>query len=111
MLVSNLRHKNAMHFGDSWLRADCEEDTFRKHVKILRELPTDVDSRVANIHKRNEILKANKYHQLRIERDRANAAIATLPIAQQKNLQNLIVRQRLDLSEAMLAFARKGGVP
>ena len=55
------------------------EDQISKHVKVLRELPTDVDSRIANIHKRNEILKANKYYQLRIERDRANAAIAEPP--------------------------------
>ena len=57
-----------------------KEDKFSKHVKVLRELPTDVDSRIANIHRRNEILKANKYYQLRIERDRANAAIASLPV-------------------------------
>ena len=78
-----------------------QEDKLSKHVKILRELPTDVDSRIVNIHRRNEILKANKYHQLRIERDRANSAIATLPLAAQRNLRNLIVQQRNDLSEAM----------
>ena len=87
------------------------EDQLSKHVKVLRELPTDVDSRIANIHRRNEILKANKYYQLRIERDRANAAITSLPVTAQKNLRQLLVRQRDDLSEAMLAFASKGGVP
>ena len=87
------------------------EDQISKHVKVLRELPTDVDSRIANIHKRNEILKANKYYQLRIERDRANAAIASLPVNAQRNLKNLLIRQRNDLSESMLAFARKGAVP
>ena len=87
------------------------EDQLSKHVKVLRELPTDVDSRVANIHRRNEILKANKYYQLKIERDRANAAIASLPVNQQQNLRQLLVSQRNDLSEAMLGFARKGGVP
>ena len=101
MKYSPLRHKKRV----------LQEDKLSKHVKILRELPADVDSRIADIHKRNEILKANKYHQLRIERDRANAAIATLPVNAQRNLQNLIVRQRNDLSEAMLGFARKGGVP
>ena len=88
-----------------------QEDKLPKHVKILRELPADVDSRVVNIHRRNEILKANKYHQLKIERDRANSAIATLPLAAQRNLRNLIVQQRNDIREAMLGFARKGGVP
>ena len=101
MKYSPLKHKKRV----------LQEDQLRKHVKILRELPADVDSRVADIHKRNEVLKANKYHQLRIERDRANAALASLPVNQQKNLQNLLVRQRNDLSEAMLGFARKGGVP
>ena len=87
------------------------EDQISKHVKVLRELPTDVDSRIANIHKRNEILKANKLHQLRIERDRANAAIASLPVNAQRNLKNLLLRQRNDLSESMLPFSRKGAVP
>ena len=86
-----------------------QEHQFRKHVKILRELPTDVDGRIVNIHRRNEVLKANKYHQLRIERDRANAAITSMPIEQQRNLQNVIVKHRNDLTEAMLSFARKGG--
>ena len=88
-----------------------QEDTLRKNVKILRELPADVDSRVVNIHRRNELLKAQKYHQMRIERDRANSAIAAMPVSAQRNLRNLIVKHRNDISEAMLAFARKGGVP
>ena len=101
MKYSPLRHKKRV----------LRKDQLSKHVKVLRELPTDVDSRIANIHRRNEILKANKYYQLRIERDRANAAIASLPVAAQKNLRQLLVRQQNDLSESMLAFARKGGVP
>ena len=88
-----------------------EEHQLKKHVKILRELPADVNGRVADVHKRNEILKANKYYQLRIERDRANAAIASLPVNAQANLRQLLVGQRDDISEAMLRFARKGGVP
>ena len=101
MKYSPLKHKKRV----------LQEDTLSKHVKILREIPADVDSRIANIHKRNEMLKADKYHQLRIERDRANSAIATLPVAAQRNLQNLLARRRNDLIEAMLGFARKGGVP
>ena len=101
MKYSPLRHKKRV----------LREDQLSKHVKVLRELPTDVDSRIANIHRRNEILKANKHYQLRIERDRANAAIASLPVNAQRNLRQLLVRQRDDLSESMLAFARKGGVP
>ena len=100
MKYSPLKHKKRV----------LREDQLSKHVKVLRELPTDVDSRVANIHRRNEILKANKYHQLRMERDRANAVIASLPVSAQRNLKNLLVRQRDDLSETMLAHARKGGV-
>ena len=101
MKYSPLRHKKCV----------LKEDQLSKHVKILRDLPEDVNSRIANIHKRNEFLKANKYYQLRIERDRANAAIAGLPVNQQENLRSLLVSQRDDLSEAMLRFARKGGVP
>ena len=100
MKYSPLKHKKRV----------LKEDQLSKHVKVLRELPTDVDSRVANIHRRNEILKANKYHQLRMERDRANVTIASLPVSAQRNLKNLLVRQRDDLSETMLAHARKGGV-
>ena len=101
MKYSPLKHKKRV----------LREDQLSKHVKVLRELPTDVDSRIANIHRRNEILKANKYYQLRIERDRANAAITSLPVTAQKKLRQLLVRQRDDLSESMLSFARKGGVP
>ena len=87
------------------------EDKVSKHHKILRELPDDVDTRIANIHRRNEILKANKVYQLRIERDRANSAIATLPQNQQRNLQNMIVKPRQDIMEQMLALGKKGAVP
>jgi len=99
MKYSPLKHKKRV----------LQEHQFQKNEKILRELPTDVDSRIINIHRRNEVLKANKYHQLRIERDRANAAITSMPIEQQRNLQNVIVKHRNDLTEAMLSFARKGG--
>ena len=101
MKYSPLRHKKRV----------LREDQISKHVKVLRELPADVDSRIANIHRRNEILKANNYYQLKIERDRANAAIADLPANQQQNLRRLLVRQRNDLGKSMLDFARKGGVP
>ena len=101
MKYSPLKHKKRV----------LREDQLRKHVKIIRELSADVDSRIANIDKRNEVLKANKYYQLRIERDRANAAIACLPANAAKNLRQLLVSQRNDLSKAMLGFARKGGVP
>ena len=92
-------------------RRRLTQDNVSAHHKILRELPADVDTRIANIHRRNEILKANKVYQLRIERDRANAAIATLPQNQQRNLQNMIVKHRQDLMEQMLALGKKGAVP
>ena len=101
MKYSPLQHKKLV----------LKEDQLSKHVKFLRELPEYVNSRIANIHKRNEILKANKYYQLRIKRDRANAAIAGLPVNQQQNLRQLLVQQRDDLSEAMLSPARNGAVP
>ena len=88
-----------------------EEHHLKQHVKILRELPQDANGRVANAHHRHEILKANKMYQLRIERDRANAAIASLPVNAQANLRQLLASQRDDLNNAMLRFARKGGVP
>ena len=56
MKYSPLKHKKRV----------LREDQLSKHVKVLRELPPDVDSRIADIHRRNEILKANKYYQLRI---------------------------------------------
>ena len=87
------------------------EDKVSKHHKILRELPVDVDTRIANIHRRNEILKANKLYQLRIERDRANAALASLPANQQANLRQLMVRHRQDLMDSMVALGKKGAAP
>ena len=101
MRYSPLKHKKRVF----------KEHQLKKHVKILRELPQDANGRVANAHHRHEILKANKMYQLRIERDRANAAIASLPVNAQVNLRQLLVSQRDDISEAMLRFARKGGVP
>ena len=97
MKYSPLRHKKRV----------LKEDQISKHVKVLRELPADVDSRIANIHRRNEILKANKHYQLKIERDRANAAIANLPVNQQRNLKRLLA----SLNKDMLDLARKGAVP
>ena len=87
------------------------QDKVSAHHKILRELPADVDTRIANIHRRNEILKANKLYQLKIERDRANTALATLPANQQANLRQLMVKHRQDLTEAMLALSKKGAPP
>ena len=101
MKYSPLKHKKPV----------LEEHQLKKHVKILRELPQDANGRVANAHHRHEILKANKMYQLRIERDRANAAIASLPVNAQANLRQLLTSQRDDLTDAMLRFARKGGVP
>ena len=87
------------------------EHNVSKHHKILRELCADADSRITNIHRRNEILKANKIYQLRIERDRANAALASLPANQQANLRQLMVKHRQDLTDAMLAPSKKGVPP
>ena len=87
------------------------EDKVSKHHKILRELPADADTRIAQIHRRNEILKANRIYQLRIERDRANAALASLPAVHQANLRQLLVKHRQDLTEAMLALGKKGVPP
>ena len=87
------------------------QDKVSAHHKILRELPADVDTRIANIHRRNEILKANKLYQLKIERDRANAALTTMPANQQANMRQLMVKHRQDLTEAMLALGKKGAAP
>ena len=87
------------------------EDKVSKHHKILRELPADVHTRIANIHRRNEILRANRVYQLRIEHQRASAALASLPANQQANLRQLILRQRQDLMDAMLALGKKGAPP
>ena len=80
------------------------QDRISKHVKVLRELPADVESRTANVHKRNEILKANKRYQLEIERRRAHSALQTLPVNQQVNLRQHLVSINADLA----ALTRKG---
>lgn len=87
------------------------EDKVSKHHKILRELPADVDTRIANIHRRNEILKANKLYQLKIERDRSDAALAALPANQQSNLRQLIIKHRHELFDSMSALSKKGAPP
>lgn len=80
------------------------QDQIGKHVKVLRELPQDVDNRIANAHRRNEILKANKRYQLEIEKNRAHSALQTLPENQQANLRQHLASINADL----LALPRKG---
>ena len=80
------------------------QDQISKHVKVLRELPQDVDNRIANVHRRNEILKANKRYQMEIEQKRAHSALQTLPENQQVNLRKHLASINADL----LALTRKG---
>ena len=83
------------------------QDNMSKHVKVLRELPADVESRTADVHKRNELLKANKRYQLEIERKRGESALQRLPVNQQANLKRYMTSIQKDL----LQLTRKGGVP
>ena len=80
------------------------QDQISKHVKVLRELPQDVDNRIANVHRRNEILKANKRYQMQIEKNRAHSTLQTLPVTQQVNLRQHLASINADL----LALTRKG---
>ena len=80
------------------------QDRISKHVKVLRELPQDIETRTANVHKRNEILRANKRYQLEIERRRAYSAMQTLPQNQQANLRRYLSQVNADLLE----LTRKG---
>ena len=80
------------------------QDQITKHVKVLRELPQDIETRTANVHKRNEILRANKRYQLEIERRRAFSALQTLPQNQQANLRRYLSHVNADLLE----LTRKG---
>ena len=80
------------------------QDRISKHVKVLRELPQDIETRTANVHKRNEILRANKKYQLEIERRRAYSALQTLPQNQQANLRRYLSQVNADLLE----LTRKG---
>ena len=58
----------------------------------------------AYVHKRNEILRANKKYQLEIERRRAYSALQTLPQNQQANLRRYLSQVNADLLE----LTRKG---
>ena len=78
-----------------------------KNHHILRELQTDQNARLTDVHKRNEILKMNKLYNLDMERRRMYSAIQTLPHNQQANLRRYIG----DLENQMFAFTRKGRVP
>ena len=85
-------------------RRHFTQDRISKHVKVLRELPQDIETRTANVHKRNEILRANKKYQLEIERRRAYSALQTLPQNQQANLRRYLSQVNADLLE----LTRKG---
>ena len=56
------------------------------------------------MHRRHEILKANKRYQMEIEKNRAHSALQTLPVNQQVNLRHHLSSINLDL----LALTRKG---
>ena len=87
------------------------QDHISKHHKILREPRADADTRIANIHHRNEILKANRLYELKLERDRMSEALSMLPSNQQRNLRDMLVRHRQDLNDAMLNLGKKGTLP
>ena len=55
----------------------------RQH-KILRELPQRMDQRIANIHARNEMLRATEAQNLAIERRRVISHIHDMPATLQK---------------------------
>ena len=57
-----------------------------------------------HLHRRHEILKANKRYQLEIEKNRAHSALQTLPVNQQVNLRQHLASINADL----LALTRKG---
>ena len=82
---------------DKQKRRRFTQQSISKHVKVLRELPQDVETRTANVHKRNEILKANKKYHLEIERRRAYSALQNLPQNQQANLRRYLVQVNADL--------------
>ena len=86
------------------------QDQISKHHKILREPRADAETRIANIHHRNEILKANKLYELKLERDRMNEALSMLPANQQRNLHAMLVRHRQDFNDAMVNLEKKGVV-
>ena len=88
---------------DKAKRRRFTQDQISKHVKVLRELPQDVDNRIANVHRRNEILKANKRYQMQIEKNRVHSALQTLPVNQQVNLRQHLASINADL----LALTRK----
>ena len=57
-----------------------------KHVKILRELPKVADERIANIARRNELLRANQLYNARLERQRAMQAHTAANSEQQRGI-------------------------
>ena len=83
------------------------KEQFVKNQYILRELQTDQNARLTDVHKRNEILKQNKLYNLDLERNRMHSALQTLPHNQQANLRRYIG----NLENQMFAYTRKGRVP
>ena len=78
-----------------------------KHITVLRELGKDADTRVADAHKRLEIIKANKRYQMQLERNRMHGALTSMPHNQQQNLRQYLV----SLERDMLALTKKGAPP
>ena len=73
--------------------------------RILRELPERMDRRTADIHRRNEMLRATEAQNLRIERDRVNAHLHGMP----EGLQRLAAQHHVgDLTRRIHRLAQKG---
>ena len=78
------------------------------HKMILQELPGAALNRIANIHKRHELLKANQAYNLRLERQRAMSALTRGGDRVQLQTVKTIIG---DLDNQIAKLAQRGALP
>ena len=75
---------------------------------ILQELPGAALNRIANIHKRHELLKANQAYNLRLERQRAMSALTRVGDRVQHQTVKTIIG---DIDNQIARLAQRGTLP
>ena len=76
-----------------------------KHLRIVREMPRHVETRMQNIAARNEIINSAEAYSARLERDRVTAHLHSLP----PGLQRVAALNHIgELDAKMHRLANKG---
>ena len=78
-----------------------------RNQRILRELPEGLERRLSSIFARNELLRATEAQNLKIERDRVNAHLHSMP----EGLQRLAALEHVGALDRRIHKLAGKGLP